>query len=145
MRFFVFALFSFWVPRIVLNAVEDHRLPLLPWYIIGTTVTRLAIPLYFWGCPYNFLHVQPQPALAIALVVWLSTQATILLSQYKFGSCWFIPKELLPEKYAYSRPIVVDDDSADLEAGASEDEMETRFPQWKRRAEDAQECFVRNR
>ncbi|PXF44892.1 Transmembrane E3 ubiquitin-protein ligase 1 [Gracilariopsis chorda] len=123
MRFFLFALFSFWVPQIVLNAVEDHRRPLLPSYIIGTTVTRLAIPLYFWGCPHNFLHVQPQPASAIALVVWLSTQATILLSQYKFGPRWFIPKELLPEKYDYFRPIVVDDDSADLEAGASEDEM----------------------
>ncbi|PXF40293.1 Transmembrane E3 ubiquitin-protein ligase 1 [Gracilariopsis chorda] len=99
MRFFLFASFSFWVSQIVLNAVENHRRPLLPSYIIGTTVTHLAIPLYFWGCPHKFLYVQPQPASAITLVVWLSTQATILLSQYKFGPHWFIPKELLPEKY----------------------------------------------
>ncbi len=54
LRIFIFALYSFWVPQILLNIVEDHRRPLLPMYIIGTSVTRLAIPLYFWGCPKNF-------------------------------------------------------------------------------------------
>ncbi|KAI0563451.1 hypothetical protein FGB62_40g21 [Gracilaria domingensis] len=120
LRFFLFALYSFWVPQIILNAVEDHRRPLLPSYIIGSTVTRLAIPLYFWGCPHNFLHIQPRPASAIALVVWLFTQAIILLSQYKFGPRWFIPKELLPEKYDYYRPIVLDDETEDLEAATGE-------------------------
>lgn len=120
LRFFIFALYLFWLPQIILNIVEDHRRPLLPSYIIGTTITRLAIPLYFWGCPHNFLHIQPQPRSAIALVIWLFTQALILLSQYKFGPRWFIPKELLPEKYDYYRPITLEDEPEDVEAGAGE-------------------------
>lgn len=116
-RLFVFALYSFWVPQIILNVVEDHRRPLLPLYIIGTSITRLAIPLYFWACPHNFLHIEPQPTVALALVSWLGGQALILLSQYKFGPRWFIPKEFLPEKYDYFRAVSVDDDEViDLEA-----------------------------
>lgn len=110
LRFFLFALYSFWVPQIVLNVVEDHRRPLLPVYIIATSITRLAIPLYFWGCPHNFLHIQPQPGSAIGLVAWLTIQATFLLSQYKFGPRWFIPKAFLPEKYDYYRPITLEGD-----------------------------------
>lgn len=120
-RLFVFALYSFWVPQIVLNAVEDHRRPLLPVYIIFTSITRLAIPLYFWGCPHNFLHIEPQPTVALALVAWLAAQALIVLSQYKFGPRWFIPKEFLPEKYDYFRPVAVQDDNIiDLEAGCEQ-------------------------
>lgn len=117
-RFFLFALYSFWIPQIVLNVVEDHRRPLLPTYILGTSVTRLAIPLYFWGCPHNFLHIQPHPEAAAALVCWLMFQTGILLTQYKFGPRWFIPKAFLPEKYDYYRPITLDDDElcGDLEA-----------------------------
>lgn len=117
-RIFIFALYSFWVPQIILNIVEDHRRPLLPMYIVGTSVTRLAIPLYFWGCPNNFLHIHPLPKTVAALVGWLSIQSLILLSQYRFGPRWFIPKALLPEKYDYYRPITLDDDddSDDLEA-----------------------------
>lgn len=110
LRFFLFALYSFWVPQIVLNVVEDHRRPLLPLYILGTSITRLAIPLYFWGCPYNFLHIHPEPGSAVALVAWLLTQAAILLSQYKFGPRWFIPKEFLPEKYDYYRTVTFEEE-----------------------------------
>lgn len=123
-RLFVFGLYSFWVPQIILNIVEDHRRPLLPVYIAGTSLTRLAIPLYFWGCPHNFLHIEPQPETAVGLVGWLLTQALILLSQYKFGPRWFIPKEFLPEKYDYFRAVSVEDDEiVDLEApvGASDE------------------------
>lgn len=118
MRFFLFALYSFWLPQIVLNVVEDHRRPLLPMYILGTSLTRLAIPLYFLGCPQNFLHIQPQPGSAMGLVIWLMSQAIVLLTQYKFGPRWFIPKAFLPEKYDYYRPVTLEDEEVvDLEAG----------------------------
>lgn len=116
-RVFIFALYSFWLPQIVLNVVEDHRRPLLPMYILGTSLTRLAIPLYFWGCPNNFLHIHPLPKTVIALVGWLFLQALVLLSQYKFGPRWFIPKAFLPEKYDYFRPVTIDElEDEDLEA-----------------------------
>lgn len=116
-RIFIFGLYSFWLPQIILNVVEDHRRPLLPMYIIGTSVTRLAIPLYFWGCPKNFLHIHPLPKTVLALVGWIGLQALILLSQYKLGPRWFIPKAFLPEKYDYYRPVEVEDDEEeDVEA-----------------------------
>ncbi|CDF32392.1 unnamed protein product [Chondrus crispus] len=119
-RLFVFALYAFWVPQIILNVVEDHRRPLLPIYIIATSVTRLAIPLYFWGCPQNFLHIQPQPSSVMALVAWLAIQVIILLSQYKFGPRWFIPKAFLPEKYDYYRPLPMGDEGLEDDIEAQE-------------------------
>lgn len=142
LRFFLFALYSFWVPQIVLNVVEDHRRPLLPVYILGTSITRLAIPLYFWGCPHNFLHIQPQPSTAIGLVVWLLSQSIVLLSQYKFGPRWFIPKAFLPEKYDYYRPITLEDDEIiDLEGEEGALIGEDGEPRQQRK-EPTRECCI---
>jgi Ring finger domain len=114
LKYFVFALYAFWLPQIVLNVVGDHRKPLHPMYILGMSVTRLMIPMYFYACPRNFLHIQPQYPTAIGLVVWVLTQASVLLSQHKYGSRWFVPKPLLPLKYDYFRPI---NTTSDVEAG----------------------------
>lgn len=105
LKYFMFALYSFWLPQIILSVVEDHRKPLHPLYILGMSVTRLAIPLYFWSCPHNFLHVQPQYSTALTLVGWVFFQAIVLFSQHRYGPRWFVPKPLLPEKYDYYRQI----------------------------------------
>jgi transmembrane E3 ubiquitin-protein ligase len=114
LKYFVFALYSFWVPQIVLNVAGDHRKPLHPMYIAGMSVTRLMIPLYFYACPRNFLHIQPQYATALGLVAWLFFQAGVLLSQHRYGSRWFVPKPLLPLKYDYFRAV---NTGPDLESG----------------------------
>lgn len=114
-RFFIFALYSFWVPQIVFSAYEDHRRPLHLVYIVGMSVTRLAIPLYFWSCPRNFLHIKPQPMAAVALSAWVFFQSIVLLSQYRFGARWFVPKALLPEKYDYFREIDMSDYDVEAE------------------------------
>lgn len=125
LRYFVFALYSFWTPQIVLSVVQDHRKPLHPLYILGMSVTRMAIPLYFWSCPRNFLHIQPRFETAVALAAWVFFQALVLLSQHLYGPRWFVPKPLLPEKYDYFRPVQLPDvrgadDCVDLEAGHGE-------------------------
>ena len=104
-RVFVFILYSFWVPQIIFSAYEDHRRPLHLIYIVGMSVTRLAIPLYFWSCPRNFLHIKPQPMSAVALSAWVLFQSIVLLTQHRFGARWFVPKAFLPEKYNYYRDI----------------------------------------
>mmetsp|Transcript_10498 Transcript_10498/g.21125 ORF Transcript_10498/g.21125 Transcript_10498/m.21125 type:complete len:696 (-) Transcript_10498:1246-3333(-) len=106
-HYFVYALYSFWVPQIVLSVVGDHRRPLHPVYIIGMSATRLLIPMYFWSCPKNFLHIQPQSRVAIELSFWMFLQTAILLSQHKLGPRWFVPKRLLPEKYNYYRSLSI--------------------------------------
>ncbi|XP_042519209.1 transmembrane E3 ubiquitin-protein ligase FLY2-like [Macadamia integrifolia] len=96
-------MYSFWIPQIVTNVVRDSRKPLHPHYIVGMTVTRLAIPLYVFGCPNNFMRIEHDNNWCICLGVFMGLQASILLSQHYLGSRWFIPRQILPEKYSYYR------------------------------------------
>lgn len=94
---------SFWIPQIVTNVVRDSRKPLHPHYILGMTITRLAIPLYVFGCPHNFMRIEPDKSWCICLCAFMGFQASILLLQHYLGSRWFIPRQILPEKYSYYR------------------------------------------
>ncbi|XP_054812193.1 transmembrane E3 ubiquitin-protein ligase FLY1-like [Prosopis cineraria] len=95
--------YSFWIPQIITNVVRDSRKPLHPHYILGISVTRLAIPLYIFGCPNNFMRIEPHKNWCICLVVFVGFQAGVLLLQHFLGSRWFIPRQILPEKYSYYR------------------------------------------
>ncbi|RDY10324.1 Tul1 [Mucuna pruriens] len=103
---------SFWIPQIITNVVRDSRKPLHPHYILGITVTRLAIPLYIFGCPNNFLRIEPDPSWCVCLAIFVGLQASILLLQHYFGSLWFIPRQFLPEKYSYYRRFAPDTNHA---------------------------------
>ncbi|KAL4361352.1 hypothetical protein GQ457_04G005720 [Hibiscus cannabinus] len=96
-------MYSFWIPQIITNVIRDSRKPLHPHYILGMTVTRLAIPLYIFGCPHNFMRIEPDKSWCISLGVFIGLQASILLLQHYLGSRWFIPRQILPEKYSYYR------------------------------------------
>ncbi|KAF3652838.1 putative protein TPX2-like [Capsicum annuum] len=96
-------LHSFWIPQIVTNVIRDSRKPLHPHYILGMTITRLAIPLYVFGCPHNFMRIEPDKNWCICLGVFSALQALILLLQHYLGSRCFIPRQILPEKYNYYR------------------------------------------
>ncbi|XP_028775258.1 transmembrane E3 ubiquitin-protein ligase FLY2 [Neltuma alba] len=96
-------MYSFWIPQIITNVIRDSRKPLHPHYILGITVTRLAVPLYIFGCPKNFMRIEPDKSWCLCLAVFIGLQATILLLQNYLGSRWFIPRQILPEKYSYYR------------------------------------------
>ncbi|KAF3643491.1 putative protein TPX2-like [Capsicum annuum] len=96
-------LHSFWIPQIATNIIRDSRKPLHPHYILGITLTRLAIPLYVFGCPHNFMRIEPDKSWCICLGIFMAVQALVLLSQHYLGSRWFIPRQILPEKYSYNR------------------------------------------
>ncbi|KAF3444094.1 hypothetical protein FNV43_RR13784 [Rhamnella rubrinervis] len=96
-------MYSFWIPQIITNIVRDSRKPLHPHYILGMSVTRLAIPLYLFGCPNNFMRIEPDKNWCISLGVFIGLQASILLLQHYLGSRCFIPHQILPEKYSYYR------------------------------------------
>ncbi|KAK4484456.1 hypothetical protein RD792_007039 [Penstemon davidsonii] len=103
LRFILLLLHSFWIPQIITNVVRDSRKPLHPHYIIGMTITRTAVPLYIFGCPRNFMRIEPDKNWCICLAVFMGFQASILLLQHYLGSRWFIPRQILPEKYSYYR------------------------------------------
>ncbi|XP_065874476.1 transmembrane E3 ubiquitin-protein ligase FLY2-like isoform X2 [Euphorbia lathyris] len=52
---------------------------------------------------HNFLRPILLLIWCICLSVFIGLQASILLLQHYFGSRWFIPKQILPEKYSYFR------------------------------------------
>lgn len=105
LRPILFVMYSFWIPQIITNVIRDTRKPLHPHYILGMTVTRLAIPLYLFGCPSNFLRIEVDKNWCISLGVFMALQALILLLQHYLGSRCFIPHQILPEKYSYQRRL----------------------------------------
>ena len=42
----------------------------------GMTLSRLALPLYIFGCPHNLLHIKPQPWLCMGLCAYLAAQVS---------------------------------------------------------------------
>jgi hypothetical protein len=137
----VLAMYSFWVPQIAHSTYTGTKHALHPLYLIGTSVSRCFIPLYFLGCPNNFLvmlsvYVNPQylavlsdsaasaasggalhhagsladlPAASVSacwvLVLWTAAQVGVLLLQSAYGPRFFVPKQWLPQRYDYRRPI----------------------------------------
>jgi len=107
---YMLLLYSFWVPQIVHNVVTEAKKPMHPYYIWGTSITRLVVPLYMFANEKNFLkEVYPESPIDIfmcrVLVIWVVIQAGVLYAQSRFGARFFIPSQFLPPKYDYNRPI----------------------------------------
>ena len=107
----MFIAYSFWVPQIVFNVVNDCHNPFTPKYIYGITLTRLLAPVYMLGCPRNFLTLMFHgkslywSSGALYLCVWAAVQVYVLESQQWWGARWFIPRRFLPQKYDYTRKV----------------------------------------
>lgn len=72
---------------------SDCRQPLKPEFVLGTSVARLALPLYVYACPSNLLRVQPNLTLCAGLVAYVGLQCGLLLAQHWWGPRCFIPKQ----------------------------------------------------
>ncbi len=70
----VFPIYSFWIPQILYCVYHEARQPLRPLYVVGMTLTRLALPLYIFGCPHNVLRLQSDPAICIGLCLSMGLQ-----------------------------------------------------------------------
>ncbi|KAI9310998.1 hypothetical protein BX666DRAFT_1128141 [Dichotomocladium elegans] len=110
-----FAFYSFWVPQIIRNVLRGCRKPLRRRYILTMSVTRLAVPLYFFGCPYNLIDREPT-RWVWALAAYVGLQVVILLLQDILGPRFFISERSLPQTYNY-HPILP---ASDEERGATE-------------------------
>eukprot|EP01102_Stenamoeba_stenopodia_P007564 TRINITY_DN2120_c0_g1_i1.p1 TRINITY_DN2120_c0_g1~~TRINITY_DN2120_c0_g1_i1.p1 ORF type:complete len:591 (-),score=58.73 TRINITY_DN2120_c0_g1_i1:77-1849(-) len=102
---FVFLYYSFWWPQIYCNATRDCKGGLHTHYIFGISITRLCIPLYFYACPENFIHAEPNYTISFLLILYMGVQVAILLLQDKFGPRFFVPRRFLPVKYNYCRVV----------------------------------------
>ncbi|CEG37772.1 zinc ion binding protein [Plasmopara halstedii] len=107
----VFICYSFWVPQIVHNAHKEVRNPFDAGYLYGISALRLFLPLYFYGCPDNFLTAFPMyeskvnPHFCYVLSTWMGLQVGILALQHQYGPRFFVPARFLPVRYNYERRI----------------------------------------
>lgn len=103
--FVLFALYSFWLPQIVMNFTKNVPRSLHPFFVINTSISRLSYLWYFWSCPSNFLDVQAQYILVGSITAYVALQSLVLIAQYILGARAFIPKWLTPKSYSYKRPL----------------------------------------
>ena len=126
--YLVFLFYSMWVPQIIYNAMNGVRKAFHPAYLYGTGLSRLFIPLYFYGWPQNFISYVsdnkdvPSTATCITLVLWTVFQLAVLFCQDRMGSRFFVPKQWLPNSYNYFRSIP--ESARRLAAGDKDDEDE---------------------
>ncbi|KAJ2956270.1 hypothetical protein NQZ79_g7864 [Umbelopsis isabellina] len=106
-----FTLFSFWVPQIYRNVIRGSRRALSHRYVIGMTLTRLVIPLYYYACPHNILAHEPTKWVWV-LSAYLILQAAILLVQDLWDPRFFVPERYLPARYNYHPILPADDEEA---------------------------------
>merc|ERR1712125_263307 len=99
MPFHIFVVYSFWVPQIYCNVTRECRFPFSRSFVIGMSFSSLFVPLYFYGCTQNFLHVEPHLRFVVILTAWQVLQVTVLFMQDRRGPRFFIPQQFLPQKY----------------------------------------------
>jgi hypothetical protein len=63
--------------------MEGTKQPYAHQYLWSITLSRIFIPLYFFGCPKNFMslllgHRTDSAATTLVLIVWLLLQAAVL-------------------------------------------------------------------
>jgi transmembrane E3 ubiquitin-protein ligase len=107
---YMLALYSFWVPQIILNIITEAKRPLHNNFIYGMSISRCVVPFYMFAVRDNFLREvypdsQPNYVLVELLVIWVSLQVVILLAQAKYGARFMIPMRFLPPKYDYHRKL----------------------------------------
>lgn len=108
----ILALYSFWFPQIIINALRGIRKPFAPTYVLSMSLCRMFFPLYLLGCPDNiFAAIEGRdpaavsPLACVTVVVWLGGQVLLLHLQDEWGPRFFLPASMLPVTYNYERPL----------------------------------------
>ena len=91
------------IPLFDRNIRRNNRSALHPLYLVGTTVSKFFLPLYYFGCPANVIWPDSEGSTVGMVVVfgYAVAQMTLLFSQDLWGGRWFLPKELFPPAYDY--------------------------------------------
>ncbi|KAJ7504432.1 hypothetical protein B0H11DRAFT_516924 [Mycena galericulata] len=102
----------FWLPQIVRSARRGRGSGLAKEYMLGTTLCRLYVALYFLLCPKNVLDIEPRRwAPFLAAFVCFQT-IVVILQDTALGPTFFLPRRYAAVKtYDYHpvMPLPVDD------------------------------------
>jgi len=97
--------YLFWVPQIYESAKNNTKKAMAPWFVVTMSACRILVPLYFLGCPYNFLGNVVTAKIPVTMAVLMVLQVVIVLLQDYLGPQFFIPTRFLPPRYDYHRSI----------------------------------------
>ncbi|KAI0272701.1 hypothetical protein BC834DRAFT_359950 [Gloeopeniophorella convolvens] len=96
---------AIWAPQIVRAARRGRPCALGRGYVVGTTIGRMLLAMYFLGCPKNVMDVVPRPWV-YAISLSLCAQAALLGLQSSFGPAFFLPQRLAhTQAYDYHPPL----------------------------------------
>ncbi|ORY35895.1 hypothetical protein BCR39DRAFT_512893 [Naematelia encephala] len=132
--FFLFGMYSFWIPQIWRNARRGTSHALDHTFVIGTSLGRLGLPLYAFACPDNVFFIKTTPWVW-GLVAWQWFQIMVMIAQERFGPAFFLPKSFAPEELYNYHPLLPPADPENptsLSAGAEKtcsicmEEVDTR-------------------
>nr|GAT55742.1 predicted protein [Mycena chlorophos] len=104
---FVAASYSmFWLPQIVRSVQRGRGSGLSSEYLLGTTICRLSLALYFLLCPKNVLDIDPRPwSRYLALFVCLQA-IVVILQDTRLGPTFFLPRRYAVVKAYDYHPIM---------------------------------------
>ncbi|KAG5352136.1 hypothetical protein C0989_003604 [Termitomyces sp. Mn162] len=110
---FVAITYSFiWLPQIIRSVRRGRTSGLSKEYVIGTTVCRLYLALYFLACPKNVLDVEPRRWVFL-LAAFVCLQGIVVMLQDWLGPNFFLPKQFLQVKmYDYHPSLPIPDSEA---------------------------------
>lgn len=118
-------LYSFWIPQIFRNVQRGTRKAILTRTVIGTTLTRLFLPLYIFACPDNVFFTEPS-GWAWVLAAYVGGQMVLLLGQDLLGPHWFLPSSWVPEGamsgWEYHPEVKEEEGEGDVEERAGEEQ-----------------------
>jgi len=112
----ILVLHSFFVPQIYMNAKNGYRDSVSPIFILTLFGARTTLILYFFGCPSNFIVMEPNYQYCLVFVCYMGLQvAFMLLQRSRLGPRFFVPRVLRPQAYNYYRSFAEEKDFEESE------------------------------
>ncbi|KAJ3730007.1 hypothetical protein DFJ43DRAFT_1132880 [Lentinula guzmanii] len=101
-----------WLPQIWRSIRRGRSSGLSMEYLVGITICRIYLMLYFLACPRNVLDVEPR-YWSYYLAAFVCLQAMILMLQEYFGPAFFLPKRFSTvNAYNYHPPLSLPDEES---------------------------------
>mmetsp|Transcript_11911 Transcript_11911/g.22848 ORF Transcript_11911/g.22848 Transcript_11911/m.22848 type:complete len:315 (+) Transcript_11911:478-1422(+) len=99
------ALHCFFVPQIIKNVTNNHKDALKPSVYLSISAGRLALILYIFGCPANFLIWRPKYWFVWTMTAIIVLQIAMMGLQRVCGPRFILPQRFKPRVYSYYKPM----------------------------------------
>ncbi|CAD8185644.1 unnamed protein product [Paramecium octaurelia] len=109
---FLIAMNLYLLPQIIHVAYKGQYVEFDKIFVFGLLSTRLFIPIYYRGCPYNILHAQVSYLTVTIIILLFAAQVVLYYYQCKIGPRFFLPKWLRPKSHEYFVEQPVDGECA---------------------------------